>query len=163
MTISTYRPAVVGEVGWRADANHVAWAALGGIVAAFATGIIMHPLGMLAMGPAALVGSSNVWVGWIVHLMAGVLFAAPYGLFVHTARYGKGALYGAVYGLVIGIVFAWLALFAILGMPLLGPMAAIDVILHVAWGAIVGLVSVVGVQRDEIGGTPRRIYSGTAP
>lgn len=162
-TSPAFREANVDDVGWRADARSLRWAAVGGIVAAIAIGIPMHAMGMMVMGPAALVGSTSVWVGWAVHLAAGVVFGTPYGLAVHTRRYGHGAFYGAVWGLIVGVVFAWFALFSILGMPLFSADGALDVSLHVAWGAIIGLVAAWGLRRTQERAAERRAYSKAAP
>lgn len=139
----------------RSSGRAVGWAVLGGILGAILIGIPMHLMGMMVMGPAALAGSDSVWVGWAVHLLAGALFAAPFGLFIHSARYGAGAWKGALYGLLVGIVFAWLALFAILDMPLFTTMALLDVLMHTMWGLVVGLVTAWGLQRAG-GGVHRR-------
>lgn len=147
-TASGYRQRNVEDVGWRADGRSVLWAAVGGIVAAVMTGIPMHMMGMMVMGPAALVGSENVWVGWAVHIAAGIIFGAPYGFVVHTRGYGKGALYGGIWGMIVGIAFAWFALFSILGMPLFSMNGALDVMMHVLWGIIIGLVTVWGLRRN---------------
>lgn len=144
------------------DRRALGWAALGGIAAAIATGIPMHLMGMLAMGPAALVGSDNVWVGWLVHIAAGIVFGTLYGFFGRTTRFGKAALTGALYGLFVGVLFAWLALFSILDMPLWSQMGAIDVLLHVGWGIVVGLVTAWGLRTATGTAGARRRATGLA-
>lgn len=146
-TAPAYRQSSIGDLGWRADGRSVLWAAIGGMVAAIMIGIPMHLMGMMAKGPAALVGSESVWVGWAVHIAAGILFAAPYGFVVHTRGYGKGVLYGAIWGMIVGIVFAWFGLFSIVGMPLVSMEGAMDIGMHMIWGAIVGLVAAWGLRR----------------
>ncbi len=143
------------EAGWYPDGEAVLWAAMGGVVASFLIGIPMHAMGMLTAGPAALVGSQNVVAGWLVHLVAGALFAAPFGLLFRPKSYPRGAGWGALYGAAIGVVFAWVALFAYLGMPLYSGMGAIDVALHIAWGAVLGLVSTYAMLGRTY--TPERV------
>lgn len=130
------------------------WAAVGGIVGAILIGIPMATMGMLTGGPASLVGSDNVWVGWAVHILAGVVFGAPYGFFA-ARDYGGGALRGALYGLAVGVLFAWLALFTILGMPLFTRMGLLDVMMHVVWGVAIGLVTAWGLRRTSGTGVHR--------
>lgn len=116
------------------------WAAIGGVLASILIGIPMHMMGMMTMGPASLLASDSVWVGWAVHLVAGALFGAPFGLLVWTRNYGQGLAWGAVYGLFVGVIFAWFALFSILGMDLVSMSGALDILMHTVWGAILGLV-----------------------
>lgn len=130
------------------DNRAFGWSAAGGIVAAILTGIPMMAMGMLTGGPARLVGSDSLWVGWVVHIVAGVLFGTPFGFFA-VRGYGRGALRGALYGLAIGVVFAWLALFTILDMPYFTTMGLLDVTLHVLWGVVIGLVAAWGLRRTE--------------
>lgn len=162
-TAPAYRQRTVDDVGWRADGRSILWAAIGGMVAAVMIGIPMHMMGMMVMGPAALVGSDNVWVGWVVHIAAGVLFGAPYGLVVHTRGYGKALLYGAIWGLIVGVAFAWFGLFSIVNMPLFSMEGAMDVGMHVMWGAIVGLVAAWGLRRGVDEGTRERAQTRVAP
>jgi hypothetical protein len=147
----------------RHDGGAIFWAAVGGIVASIVIGIPMHLMGMIVAGPAALVQSDNAGVGWVIHILAGILFAAPYGFVVHATRYGRAALLGGVYGLVVGIVFAWLALFTIVGMPLLSAMGALDVAMHVVWGIVVGLVQAWGLRLAGPAAGRGRLRAGSAP
>lgn len=162
-TAPAYRQRTVDDVGWRADGRSILWAAIGGMVAAVMIGIPMHMMGMMVMGPAALVGSENVWVGWAVHIAAGILFGAPYGLVVHTRGYGKGLLYGAIWGLIVGVAFAWFGLFSILGMPLFSMEGAMDVGMHTMWGAIIGLVAAWGLNRGVDEGARASTRTRVAP
>lgn len=142
----------------RTTGRSVLWAALGGLVGSLLVGIPMAGMGMIVGGPAALVGSDSLAVGWAVHLLAGLVFGAPFGLMA-VRPYGQGALLGAVYGLAIGVVFAWLALFTILGMPLFTQMGLIDVVLHTVWGVVVGLVAAWGLHQTGLGtGGRRRLH-----
>lgn len=95
-------------------------AVFAGLLAGLLYGILLDGMGMMKM-IGALIGISNVAVGWLVHLAVAVGFALVYaavvahsalGAWVHRPSTGWaiGALYGVVVWIVAGsfIMPAWL-------------------------------------------------------
>ncbi len=140
---------------------NVQWGRLGlaGFVATVAISILqaMAPaMGMPPMNTAAMVGSvfgGQVALGWVVHLMMGVVFWPA--LYAYGAQprlpgapWAQGVLYGLAVGLfvlilgfpAVGAMFAAMTPkpgFLALGMG--GPMATMGVLVgHVIYGAVLG-------------------------
>lgn len=139
------------DIGWRPVGRHVAWAAVAGIVASIVIGFPMMAMGALENMVAALVGSDSLLVGWMVHLAAGAVFGGALGLFVWTRSLLKGIAFGFVWGIVVGVLFAWLAVFTLLGLPisLAMPEAQNDLALHLLWGIVLGAVYAFALRATE--------------
>lgn len=139
------------DLGWYPTGQHVLWGAVAGIVASLVIGIPMMAMGALENMVAALVGSDSLVVGWAIHLAAGAVFGALFGLFVAGTGVLRSAGYGLVYGLVVGVLFAWLAVFAILGMPitLASQAAQNDLLLHLVWGIVLGGGYAIALRTDR--------------
>jgi hypothetical protein len=91
-------------------------AVIAGIVATlvFTTVLVMAPkMGMPKMDIVSLLGSmfsarSNPMLGWMMHLMMGIVFALIYAflwsLGFGRATWGIGLIFGAVHWLIVGMV-----------------------------------------------------------
>lgn len=139
------------DLGWYPTGQHVLWGAVAGLVASLIIGMPMMAMGALENMVAALVGSNDPLVGWAIHLVAGAFFGALFGLFVSTRSVLRGAGYGLAYGVIVGVLFAWLAVFAILGLPitLASEAARNDLALHLLWGVILGGAYAVALRTDR--------------
>lgn len=131
-------------------ARGLAWGAIGGLIAAIVTGIILQGLNLLTTVPAALVGSGSLAAGWVIHLFAGVVTGVAYGFLVRTRDVRRGLLLGSIFGLLVGIVaFFFLGnLLAGNALPFNGAGLA-QVLVHLLWGALMGSVAARGLQRGH--------------
>lgn len=123
-------------------------AALAGLVATgtmTAVGLWMAPLmGIPAMNPAAMLAGAmggSVDLGWIGHLMIGIILALSYAV-VAPRLPGAPAVRGAIYGLAPWLM-AQLVVIPMMGMPLFSGSAALAIgslIGHLVYGAVVGAI-----------------------
>jgi uncharacterized membrane protein YagU involved in acid resistance len=91
---------------------------IGGIIGGIIFGVLMQMMGMIPM-ISMMVGSESLAVGWIMHMIISVIFAAG---FVVLAKFIKNLiLLTIVYGVLIWIVGPLLIMPMMLGM---GPMIA---------------------------------------
>jgi uncharacterized membrane protein YagU involved in acid resistance len=110
-----------------------------------AVGLWMAPLmGIPAMNPAQMLagamGGSTV-LGWMGHLMIGVILAVGYAV-VATALPGPGWLRGALYAIAPWLL-AQIVVIPMMGMPVFSGSAAMAVgslIGHLVYGAVVGVI-----------------------
>ena len=130
-------------------------AALAGLVATgvmTAVGLWMAPLmGIPAMNPAAMLAGAmggSVALGWIGHLMIGIILALSYAV-VAPRLPGAPAARGAVFGLAPWFM-AQLLVIPMMGMPLFSGSAALAIgslIGHLVYGAVVGAIYGAGTVR----------------
>lgn len=117
----------------------------GGIAGGLVFGTLMAMMGMLPM-VASMAGSTSAGVGFGIHMVISVLIGL--GLTVPFAgllrSYGKGTLVGLGYGAIWWVLGPLIIMPAILGMPLfmVNMMAAMSLLGHLAYGAILALVAV---------------------
>jgi len=134
------------------------WAAAGGLLASIVIGVPMTMMGAIEDMVAGLVGSDSLAVGWAIHLVAGIVFAAPFGWLVARGSLPAMVGLGLLYGFAVGVLFAWLAVWLVLGLPLVvgEPAMVTDIALHTLWGGIVGGVAWLGYARAAGGERERR-------
>lgn len=123
-------------------------AVAGGVVGAgvvTAVGFWVAPMmGIPAMNPAAMLAGAmggNAALGWIGHLMIGVILALGYAL-VAPALAGPPVLRGALYA-IAPFLLAQVAVMPMMGMPVFSgsvSMATGSLIGHLVYGAVVGAV-----------------------
>lgn len=133
-------------------ARHVVYGVAGGLAGGIAFGVMMSAMGMIGM-IAALVGSTSVAVGWVVHLAIACFIGATYGLFAagRARGIGFGLVTGVAYGLVWWVLGALLIMPAVMGMPVfvVNDMAVNSLIGHLIYGAVLGLVVAVLARREQ--------------
>lgn len=125
---------------------------LAGAVAGLAGGIVfggmMQAMDVMPM-VAALVGSTSVFVGWLVHLVISVIIALFFVWWfgMKSTSLGKGAAYGVLHGFIWWILGALIAMPVMLGMGvqfanMFERMNVLSLVGHLVYGVIVGLVFV---------------------
>ena len=124
----------------------------GGIVGGIVFGIMMQLQGMIPM-VASLVGSQEVVIGWVVHLLISTFIGAVFGVIASRLASGWGLTLGA--GIINGVV--WWVLGALVLMPLMlgmnemilqvGEMQVNSLIGHVIFGLIAAVVYRLLAQR----------------
>ncbi|MDA0989235.1 MAG: hypothetical protein O3A51_00605 [Verrucomicrobia bacterium] len=125
---------------------------LAGLVATVALSAMMIVQGMLGVMPglnvAAMVGAmigSSTAVGWIIHflvhtIVGGVGFAVLFDLIPGGSASVKGIVYGIAAWLILMFIIMPMAGVGIFGLEL-GVMAPVMVlVLHIIFGAVLGLV-----------------------
>ncbi|MEO6211325.1 MAG: DUF6789 family protein [Gemmatimonadaceae bacterium] len=127
-------------------------AVVGGIVGALAmsaVGLWVAPMmGIAKMNPADLLAMKMGGVpvlGWIGHLMIGVILAVVYARFVASRLSGPPAIRGALFSIAPWL-FAQLVMMPMMGMPVFSGAVSLamgSLIGHIVYGLIVG--AVVGV------------------
>lgn len=139
------------------------WGAIGGLVGALVIGIPLHAMGVMQDVQAALLREDNVWLGWGLHLVAGMLAGLLYGALVTTGSFVRGTLYGAVFGLVVGIVLVLVLANLLVGNPVPLDASGMGIaLLHALWGAIVGATQAWGVRNASRAWPPHRRLAGRA-
>ena len=110
-----------------------------------AVGVWMAPMmGIPRMNPAVMLADQmggNLLVGWIAHLMIGVILAIGYAL-VAPFLFGPPTVRGAVYGLAPWLL-AQIAVMPMMGTPVFSgsvAMAMGSLIGHLIYGATVGAI-----------------------
>ena len=123
----------------------------GGLAGGVGFGMLMQLMGMIPM-VAALVGSTSVGVGWLVHLIISTGLGGLYGLTV-AGRLPAGAVAaaagGAGYGVIWWVLGALLLMPARLGMPVFGfgTVAWQSLMGHLVFGLVLGLVTWFAARR----------------
>lgn len=127
-------------------------AVIGGVVGALAmsaVGLWVAPMmGIAKMNPAALLAMKMGGVpvlGWIGHLMIGVILAVVYARFVASRLSGPPAIRGALFAIAPWL-FTELVMMPMMGMPVFSGAVSLamgSLIGHIVYGLIVG--AVVGV------------------
>jgi uncharacterized membrane protein YagU involved in acid resistance len=123
-------------------------AIIAGLVATLvmtAVGLWVAPLmGIPAMNPAEMLAGAmggSMVLGWIGHLMIGVILAIGYAI-VAPALPGPGWLRGALYGIAPWLL-AQIVVMPMMGMPVFSGSAAMamgSLIGHLVYGAVVGAI-----------------------
>lgn len=114
-----------------------------GILAGLAGGIVfggmMQMMGSIPM-IASMVGSSSVFVGWVIHVIISAVFGAGYAILFSNFR--QAWLGGLIYGVIAWVVGALLIMPAILGMGLfmINQMTLLSLMGHMIYGLVLGLV-----------------------
>ncbi|TDD55239.1 hypothetical protein [Saccharopolyspora elongata] len=117
------------------------YGALAGIGGGIVFGILMAAMGMLPM-VAMLVGSTNVGVGVVVHLVISAILGAGFGLVAPFTEFwpllGAGVVYGAVWWVLGGLLLMPVGL----GMPVfqVGQMAVMSLVGHLLYGIVMSVV-----------------------
>jgi len=129
-------------------------AGLVGTAAMTVVGLWVAPLmGMPAMNPAQMLAGAmggNVTLGWMAHLMIGVILAVIYAV-VAPALPGKPVVRGALYG-IAPFLMAQIIVIPMMGMPLFSGSVVIamgSLVGHLVYGGIVG--GVYGPVEARIG------------
>ena len=132
-------------------------AVLAGLIGTFvmtAVGVWVAPImGIPRMNPAQMLAGSiggNLALGWIGHLMIGVILAIVYAL-VASALPGRPAVRGALYG-IAPFLMAQIIVIPMMGMPLFSgsaPLAIGSLLGHLVYGGIVG--GVYGPVESRVG------------
>ncbi len=127
-------------------------AVVGGIVGALAmsaVGLWVAPMmGIAKMNPADMLAMKMGGVpvlGWIGHLMIGVILAVVYARFVASRLSGPPAIRGAIFAIAPWL-FAQLVMMPMMGMPVFSGAVSLamgSLIGHIVFGLIVG--AIVGV------------------
>ncbi|MGW7363542.1 hypothetical protein ACWGI8_08955 [Streptomyces sp. NPDC054841] len=134
---------------------HAAWGAAAGLVGGVGMGIWMsvsRPMTDTAMITmvAGLLGSTNAFVGWLVHLsialFAGVTFGVLLGQFAQ--RLAPAVVLGLVYGVVWWFVGALWIMPANMGMPVFdwNAVSSSSLGAHLVFGLLAGLTFAVIAQ-----------------
>jgi uncharacterized membrane protein YagU involved in acid resistance len=110
-----------------------------------AVGLWVAPMmGMAPMNPADMLAGAmggSIVLGWIGHLMIGVILAIGYAI-VAPALPGPGWLRGALYGIAPWLL-AQIVVMPMMGMPVFSGSAALamgSLIGHLVYGAVVGAI-----------------------
>ncbi|MDQ3455329.1 MAG: hypothetical protein M3513_07705 [Actinomycetota bacterium] len=94
---------------------------------------------------AALIGSSSVAVGWVVHLLISAFFGVAFAVVLGPVLKGvvSGTLLGVGYGAVLWVVGPLLLMPARLGMPLfvINDMALQSLLGHLVFGLLLGAIA----------------------
>jgi uncharacterized membrane protein YeaQ/YmgE (transglycosylase-associated protein family) len=124
---------------------------VGGLAGGMVFGMMMQMMGFIPM-IAALVGSSSVAVGWVVHLAISAFIGAVFGALLSGRTLGLGAYAGAglMYGVVWWVLGPLLLMPAKLGMPLfqVNDMVWKSLMGHMIYGVVLGLVAGWMVRRS---------------
>lgn len=127
------------------DMGRAAAAGLAGTIIMTVVGIWVAPLmGMPSMNPAQMLAGAmggNIVLGWVAHLMIGVILALIYAV-VAPWLPGPPPVRGALYGIAPFLV-AQLVVMPMIGMPVFSGsigMAMGSFIGHLIYGAVVGAV-----------------------
>ncbi|MGD9524830.1 MAG: DUF6789 family protein [Gemmatimonadales bacterium] len=119
-------------------------AGIAGTVVMTMMGLFVAPMmGIPRMNPAEMLAGQMggvMLLGWVAHLMIGVILAVAYAALFAARLPGPPALRGAVYGL-IPFLMAQLIVMPMMGMPLFSgsvPMAMGSLIGHLVYGMVVG-------------------------
>ena len=114
---------------------------LGGLAGGVLFGMMMTAMDMMGM-VAGLVGSDQVAVGWVVHLVISVLFGLGYALLLGriAGSYGAAVGLGAAYGVGAWVVGALLIMPLWMGMPpfMLGEPQLMSLVGHLLFGVVLG-------------------------
>lgn len=123
-------------------------AIIAGLVATLvmtAVGLWVAPMmGMPPMNPAEMLAGAmggSILLGWIGHLMIGVILAIGYAI-VAPSLPGPGWLRGALYGIAPWLL-AQVVVIPMMGMPVFSGSAAMamgSLIGHLVYGAVVGAI-----------------------
>ncbi len=120
-------------------------AGIAGTLVMTAIGAWLAPaMGMPRMNPAEMLAGAmggSLALGWMAHLMIGVILAVGYAI-VAPALPGPGALRGALYG-VAPWLLAQVAVMPMMGMPVFGGSGGAafgSLVGHLVYGAIVGAI-----------------------
>jgi hypothetical protein len=89
---------------------------VGSLVGTVVFGMVMTMMGMMPM-IAQLVGSSNVGVGWLVHLVIGTLFGLPLAWLLDHLPHVSRLLLGVGYGVAVWVFGPLVVMPLWLGMP----------------------------------------------
>ncbi|WP_406164958.1 hypothetical protein [Streptomyces sp. NBC_00996] len=137
---------------------HAAWGAAAGLVGGIGMGIWMSvskPMMDTAMITmvAGLLGSTNAFVGWLIHLaiatFAGITFGALLGQFAQ--RLAPAVVLGLAYGAVWWFIGALWIMPANLGMPVFewNDVTASSLGAHLVFGLLAGLTFAVIAQAER--------------
>lgn len=128
----------------RLNYARVVGAGIAGTLVMTALGLWIGPaMGLPRMNPAEMLASKMGGVailGWLGHLMIGIILALIYSSFVASRLPGPPAVRGAVFSLAPWLM-AQLVVLPMMGMPLFSgsmPMAVGSLIGHLVYGAVVG-------------------------
>ncbi len=125
--------------------NKIVSGLIGGAIGGVAFGMLMGMMGMLPM-VAALAGSSDPLVGFVVHMVISLAIGASFGVFFGGASqtYGRAAVWGLVYGAIWWVLGPMIIMPLIMGMGLQfaaafsGPML-MSLMGHLIYGVLAGL------------------------
>ncbi len=130
-------------------------AVAGGLIGSLvmsAVGMFVNPMmGLPAGNPAAMLAGAmgdNVMLGWMAHLMIGVVLAIIYA-FIAPRIPGPPAVRGALYSMIPWLM-AMVAMMPMMGMPAFGGAAAPAIgslITHLVYGAVLG--AIYGMPADS--------------
>jgi uncharacterized membrane protein YagU involved in acid resistance len=122
----------------------VAGAGVVGTLVMTAVGLWMAPMmGMPAMNPAEMLAGQmggSLALGWMGHLMIGVILAVIYAMVAAGRLPGPPAVRGAVYGLAPWLL-AQLMVMPMMGMPVFSgsmSLAGGSLLGHLIYGAVIG-------------------------
>lgn len=107
-------------------------------------GLFVAPMmGIPKMNPAEMLAAQMggvMLIGWLAHLMIGVILAVGYAVIFASRLPGPPALRGAIFSL-IPFLMAQLLVMPMMGMPLFSgsmPMAMGSLIGHLVYGMVIG-------------------------
>lgn len=120
-------------------------AGLAGTLVMTAVGVWVAPMmGIPPMNPAEMLAGAmggSIVLGWIGHLMIGVILAIGYAIVAHALP-GPAWLRGALYGIAPWLL-AQLVVIPMMGMPVFSGSAVMamgSLIGHLVYGAVVGAI-----------------------
>lgn len=127
------------------------YAVIGGVVGGIAFGIIMAIQGMLPM-VAALIGASDPFVGFLVHMAISIGIAVPFALIApRLSGWTQFLIAGAVYGVIWWVLGALILMPTMLGMGemvlVIGEGQWISLVGHVIYGLLLAGVYRVAASR----------------
>ncbi|MBI1378993.1 MAG: hypothetical protein GC157_16160 [Frankiales bacterium] len=149
--MTTTTSTTVAKVGASPASRTVVAGVVGGLAGGMVFGMMMQMMGFIPM-IAALVGSSSVAVGWVVHLAISAVIGALFGLLLagRALRLGAYAGAGLVYGVVWWVLGPLVLMPAKLGMPLFQFNDTVwkSLMGHMIYGLVLGLVAGWVVRRN---------------
>lgn len=127
---------------------------VGGLVGGVGFGIIMGIGGMLPM-VAGLIGSSDAFIGFIVHMVISAMIGGSFGLLRGTQAqtYASGSLWGLGYGALWWVLGPLVLMPLMMGMGVrfgaaLTPPMLMSLVGHLLFGLLTGLVYAWFINRS---------------
>jgi uncharacterized membrane protein YagU involved in acid resistance len=131
-------------------------AGLIGTLAMTVVGLYIAPLmGMPAMNPAEMLAGQMGGItilGWMAHLMIGIVLAFAYGFIFLERLSGPPAARGAIFSLLPWLMAQVIVMPMMMGMPLFSgsmSLAVGSLIGHLVYGAVLGAVAGLGAAGRE--------------
>ena len=133
-------------------------AGLAGTLVMTGVGVYLAPMmGIPRMNPAEMLAGpmgGSIVLGWLGHLMVGVILAEAYAALLASRLPGPPVLRGAVFSLAPWLM-AQVVVMPMMGMPLFSgsaPMAIGSLIGHLVYGAVIG--AMIGIPSGSRGLAP---------